>query len=180
MALCINPRNLREQGIQDTLTGQKGVVTNQLLGNRAGRTDGPHVHHGELLLLAVELDLQNLVLQSVTALLGNVGDGSASTRRKGDQMVGDQAVLVDSTISIASSNVVANLEVAIDLKGCQYVVPIPRRNMPLFVTEAPLYLEVLGNKVPGDFLVQSDSGDTTRNVNTVGLVTNGLRKSSKE
>jgi len=78
------------------------------------------VHHGELMLLAVELNLQNLVLQSVRALLGNVGDGSASTRRKGDQMVGDQTVLIDSTISIASSNVVADLYVAIEFETCYY------------------------------------------------------------
>lgn len=76
------------------------------------------MHHGELLLLAVELDLQNLVLQSVRTLLGNVGDGSASTRWEGDQMVGDQAVLIDSTISITSSNVVADLYVAIEFEIC--------------------------------------------------------------
>ena len=61
------------------------------------------------MLFAVELDLQNLVLQSVRALLGNVGNGSTGTRRKGDQMVGDQTILVDSTVSIASSNMVADL-----------------------------------------------------------------------
>lgn len=88
------------------------------------------MHHGELMLLAVELDLQNLVLQSVRTLLGNVSDCSASTRRKGDQMVGDQAVLVDSTISIASSNMVADLDVAIAFEACQYLVSIPQRNMP--------------------------------------------------
>lgn len=136
------------------------------------------MHHSELLLLAVKLNLQNLVLQSVRALLGNVGDSSASTRRKGDQMVGDQAVLIDSTISIASSNVVADLYVAIEFDTCYYFDFFFFRHVRLCsAVIMPIYLEVLGNKVPGDLLVQSDGGDTARNVNTVGLIANGLRKS---
>jgi len=71
------------------------------------------VHHREILLLAVEFDLENLILQSVRALLGNVGDGSASAGGKSDQVVGDQTVLIDSTKSVASSDVIADLLIVI-------------------------------------------------------------------
>lgn len=100
---------LREQSVQDALASQQRVVTDQLLSNGTRRTNGPHVHHGELGLFSVELDLENLVLKSVATLGSDVSDGTARARRECDQVVGDQTVLIDSTIGVATSDVIADL-----------------------------------------------------------------------
>jgi len=128
------------------------------------------VHHGELGLFAVKLDLENLVLKSVAALGSDVGDGAARARRESDQVVGDQAVLVDSTIGITTGDVVTDLSrrmVKVQVVSCL------TRSADGHCSRAS-YLEVLRNKVPRDLLVQGNGGDTTRNIDTLRSVTDGL------
>ncbi len=56
--------HLREECIQDTLTGEEGVIRSVLLCYWTGRTDGPHLHHGVLGDFAIELRLQDNILSN--------------------------------------------------------------------------------------------------------------------
>ena len=57
--VCVDSR---EKGIQHPLTGQKRMIGGQLLGDGAHLSHGPHLDHGELLLHALELQLQHHIL----------------------------------------------------------------------------------------------------------------------
>lgn len=80
-----------------------------LLGRRARDADGPCLHHAKLGLLAVELDLKDLVDDGVAALVGNAGDGAAGARGEEDLVDGDKGVLVDGAPDVAAGDVVADL-----------------------------------------------------------------------
>lgn len=102
----------REQCIEDTLTDDKRPVGRQLLVGRTGDAYGPLVHHAELALGAVELELQDLLVDSVAALLGDAGDGSLGTGWEQDLVLAEETVLKDNTKNVAAGDVVADLELA--------------------------------------------------------------------
>ena len=55
---------VREKGVKDTLTSEERMVGAELLGNGAGRADGPNLEHGVLELGLTKLELENNVLGS--------------------------------------------------------------------------------------------------------------------
>ncbi|KAI3492707.1 hypothetical protein L1887_42625 [Cichorium endivia] len=101
-----------EERVEDTLAGEQRVVGLQLLGDGTGRTDGPDLEHGVLLLLALEFGLEHDVVDRVRALLGDVGDGAHSTRAEHELVVLEQRVLVDGAEDVTTADVVADLELA--------------------------------------------------------------------
>jgi hypothetical protein len=69
----------------------------------------PGLHHGKLGLLAVKLQLENLLVHRVASLGGNLGDGAAGARGQQDLVYGDERVFVDGSPDIAAREVIANL-----------------------------------------------------------------------
>lgn len=102
----------REEGVQDSLSDNERRVGAELVNNRSRHTNGPLVHHAVFRLLSVKLDLENLLIDSVAAGLGDSGDGTACSWGKEDLVVVEKGVLVDGTEDITTSYVVADLEVA--------------------------------------------------------------------
>ena len=145
-----------EEGVQDTLTDNEGLVRRQLLVRGTGHSHRPAVHHAVLSLCAVELNLQDLLVNSVAALLGDAGDGSARTGWEEDLVLAEQRVLEDGTEDITTSDVVANLQVA----GC----------------EVPLLLAVEGGQIDtaGDVDRVRGVGDTLEG--TLNTIVDGLHK----
>ena len=52
----------REEGVEDTLSGEQRVVGGELLDNRSHLAHGPHLHHRVARAHAFELELEDLVL----------------------------------------------------------------------------------------------------------------------
>jgi hypothetical protein len=104
-----------EKRVEHTLSDNQRAVRRQLLGRRTGNTHGPAVHHAVLGLGAVEVELQNLLVDGVAALLGDAGDGTLGAGREQDLVLAEQTVLEDGAKDITSSDVVADLELA----GCK-------------------------------------------------------------
>lgn len=100
-----------EQGVQHTLTNNEGAVGGLLLSGGTRHTNGPGLHHAVLGLVAVELDLEDLLVDGVAALGGDLGDGSSRARREEDLVGCDEGVLVDGAPDIAAREVVADLHV---------------------------------------------------------------------
>lgn len=100
-----------EESIQHSLTDNEGLIRRLPVADGTGHTDGPGLHHTELGLLALELDLQQLLLHGIATGGGDAGDGTAGTRGEKDLVVVHQAVLKHGTPNVTSRNVVANLEV---------------------------------------------------------------------
>lgn len=104
-----------EQGVEHTLADNEGPVGGLLLGGGTGHTDGPCLHHAVLGLLAVELDLEDLLVDGVLALGGDLGDGAAAARGEDDLVLGDERVLVDDTPDVTARDVVADLHLGLEL-----------------------------------------------------------------
>ena len=68
------------------------------------------MHHAVLGLGAIEIKLQDLLVDGVAALLGDAGNGTLGTGRQQNPMFAEQTVLEDSTEDVATSDVVADLE----------------------------------------------------------------------
>lgn len=101
----------REEGVEDTLSGEERHIGGDLLRGRAGSSHGPELAHGVLRLLSLEVELDDDVVDAVGALLGDVGDGSACARGKHDLVGVDERVLVDVAVDVAARDVVSDLEV---------------------------------------------------------------------
>lgn len=104
--------NRGKQRVQDTLTDNKRLVGGQLLVGRTRHSHRPAVHHAVLSLVAIELNLQDLLVDGVFTLLGDAGNRSACAGRKKDLVLAEQRVLEDGTEDVTTGDVVANLEVA--------------------------------------------------------------------
>mmetsp|Transcript_16908 Transcript_16908/g.42446 ORF Transcript_16908/g.42446 Transcript_16908/m.42446 type:complete len:669 (+) Transcript_16908:112-2118(+) len=98
-----------EEGVQHALPRQQRVGAQHLLGVGARGAHGPQVHHLVLLLLALKLELNDLVLDVVLASRRNVRDAALGTRRQ-HQPVVHQAVLVHQAVDVAARREVAHLE----------------------------------------------------------------------
>jgi len=98
-----------EEGVEDTLTDNEGRVGTELVVDGTRDTDGPLLHHAVLGLLALEFNLEDLLVDGVASSLGDAGDGAASSGRKEDLVVAEQRVLPDGTENVTTSDVVANL-----------------------------------------------------------------------
>jgi hypothetical protein len=70
------------------------------------------VHHAVLGLGAVELELQDLLVHSVAALVRDACDGALGARRQQDLVVADERVFDDGAEDIAAGDVVSDLVVA--------------------------------------------------------------------
>ena len=68
------------------------------------------MHHAVLGLGAVEVELEDLLVDGVATLFGNASYGTLCAGRQQDLVLVEQTVLEDSTEDIAASDVVANLE----------------------------------------------------------------------
>jgi hypothetical protein len=102
--------NTGEQRVEDTLTNNERLVGRHLLVGRTGHSYGPLVHHAVLGLGAVEVKLQDLLINSIATLLGDAGDGTLGARRQQNLMFAEQTVLKDSTEDVTTSDVVSNLQ----------------------------------------------------------------------
>jgi hypothetical protein len=101
-----------EKRVEHTLADNQGAIGGQFLGGRTRNSYGPSVHHAVLGLGAVEVELQDLLVYSVAALLGDAGNGTLGAGREQDLVLAEETVLKDSTKDIATSDVVADLELA--------------------------------------------------------------------
>ena len=97
-----------EQSVQDTLTDNERRVRAKLLSCRSWHTDGPVVHHAVIVLLAIELNLEDLLINSIASLLCNPRDRTACPRRKQNLMVAEQGVFVDATEKVTTGDVVTH------------------------------------------------------------------------
>jgi hypothetical protein len=70
------------------------------------------VHHAELGLGAVELELQNLLVYRVASLLRDARNGALCAGRKHDLVVVEETVLENGSKDVTASDVVADLELA--------------------------------------------------------------------
>lgn len=98
-----------EEGVEDTLTDNEGRVGAELVVYGTRDTDGPLLHHAVLGLLALEFNLENLLVDGVLSSLCDTGDGTASSGRKKDLVVVEQRVFPDGTENVTTSDVVADL-----------------------------------------------------------------------
>mmetsp|Transcript_40100 Transcript_40100/g.123888 ORF Transcript_40100/g.123888 Transcript_40100/m.123888 type:complete len:654 (-) Transcript_40100:17-1978(-) len=105
----------REEGVEDALAGEQRVVARLLLGDGARRADGPAVHQLDLLLLAVELDLHDVILERVVARLRDVRDAALHARRQHDGVVVQQGVLGDVTEDVAAGDHVADAHLGLEV-----------------------------------------------------------------
>ncbi|KAI6766620.1 hypothetical protein HG531_011842 [Fusarium graminearum] len=99
-----------EKGIEDSLADNERLIGRLLVVGRTGHSDGPGLHHGVLGLLAIELDLENVVDDSVLALGGDLGNSSSGAGREQNLVVGKERVLKDGTPNITTREVVADLD----------------------------------------------------------------------
>lgn len=104
-----------EESIEHTLADDKGPIGGLLFGGRSRHSDGPRLHHAVLGLLAVELDLEDLLVDSVLSLGGDLSDGSAAARGEDNFVLRDEGVLVDDTPDVTTCNVVADLHFGVEL-----------------------------------------------------------------
>lgn len=104
-----------EEGVEHTLADDEGPVGGFLLGGGTGHTDGPRLHHAVLGLLAVELDLEDLLVNGVLALGGDLGDGATAARGEDDLVLGNERVLVDDAPDVTARDVVADLHLGLEL-----------------------------------------------------------------
>lgn len=91
------------------MTDNEWLVGRQLLVGWTGHPYGPLVHHAVLGLGAVEVKLQDLLVNGVATLLGDAGDGTLGTGRQQNPMFAEETVLEDSTKDVTTSDVVSNL-----------------------------------------------------------------------
>jgi hypothetical protein len=101
--------NTGKKGVKHTLADDERPVRRKLLGTWARHTNRPLVHHAVFGLDSVELELQNLRVHGVAALVCKTGNGSLGTRRQHDLMVVDQTVLENTTEDISAGDVVSDL-----------------------------------------------------------------------
>lgn len=102
----------REQGVQHSLTDNERCVRRELLVDRSGHTDRPGVHHAVFRLDSIELNFQQLLLDSVASRLGYAGDGTPRAGREDDLVVVHQAVLENGTPDVTTGDVIADLVLA--------------------------------------------------------------------
>ena len=121
----------REEGIDDTLTGDQRVIAGELLDDRTRSTDRPQVGHGQLANYAGGLvtDFQESVIQCEFFVVIGLGavhldDGALEAGRTHDVVFGNQFILVHTTENITAGNEVALLEV----HGLVQPLAFPRRS----------------------------------------------------
>jgi len=102
-----------EEGIEDTLSSQKGSVSSKLLSHGSGVTDGPEVGHGEFGNFAIlVLDSANGVSDAVLSLGLELHDVSGDTGRDHDFMRREKVVLIGCSENISANNPISRAEVA--------------------------------------------------------------------
>jgi hypothetical protein len=102
--------NTGKEGVEHPLADNEGLVRGQLLGRGSGNSHGPGLEHGVVRLLALELDLEQVLGDSVLALGGNLGDDTAGAGREEDAVRRDEGVLEDCAPNITAGDVIANLQ----------------------------------------------------------------------
>jgi hypothetical protein len=104
--------NTGEQRVEHTLSDNQRTVRRQLLSRGTGHSHGPAVHHAVLSLGAIEVKLQDLLVHSIAALIGDAGNGTLGARWEQDLVLTEKTVLEDGTEDVTTSDVVADLELA--------------------------------------------------------------------
>jgi hypothetical protein len=104
--------NTREKCVQNTLSDDKRSIRRQLLGRRTRHPHGPAVHHAVLSLGAIEVKLQDLLVDSVASLAREAGNCALRTRWEEDLVLAEETVLENGAEDVAAGDVVANLELA--------------------------------------------------------------------
>lgn len=133
-----------EEGIEHTLSSQKGSVSSKLLSHGSGVTDGPEVGHGELGNFTIGvLDSANGVSDAVLSLGHNLSDSSVDTGRDHDFMRREEVVLIGGSENISTNNSITRLDIA-------------------------------GGESPKSILVQGRHIDSTRDEDITGQVILGL------
>lgn len=104
-------RNLREEGVQDTLSGEQRLVGGELLLVGTRSSDGPEVGHADVLVLAVLRVLQNehSLRDRVLALGSDPLDTTRLQRRHLD-LVQNQLVLLHRGENATTGQEIANLQ----------------------------------------------------------------------
>jgi hypothetical protein len=79
-----------EEGIEHTLSSQKGSVSSKFLSDGSGVTHGPEVRHGEIGMLTVGvLDNTDGISDGVLVFGHHLNNSSTDTRRNHDFMLGE-------------------------------------------------------------------------------------------
>ena len=84
-------------------------VGGEFLGVGARCSDGPELHHGVLCCLALELSLEDDVVDRVRAFLGEVCDGAESTGIEHDLVLVDEGVFEDGAKDVSPRNMITDL-----------------------------------------------------------------------
>ena len=99
----------REQGVEDSLANNEGLVGGTLLGHGSGYTDGPGLQHAVGGGGAVKLNLEDLLLDGIFSLFGDLGDGTPGARGQQDLVDPDEGVLEDGSPDVTTGDVIADL-----------------------------------------------------------------------
>ena len=75
------------------------------------------MHHTILALLSLKLHFEDLLFDSVFALVSDAGDGAAGAGWEEDEMVVEEGVFEDVAEAVAAGDVVADLEVGGGVEG---------------------------------------------------------------
>jgi hypothetical protein len=101
--------NTREKSVENSLTDNEGLIGGLLVVGGTWYSDRPGLHHGILCLLAIELDLEDVLDDGVLALGSDFGNSSSCTRREQNLVVCEERVLEDRAPDITTGKVVADL-----------------------------------------------------------------------
>jgi len=98
-----------EEGVQHTLSDNERRVRWQFFVDWSGYSNGPCVHHAVFCLLAIELNLQDLLINRIASFLSNVCYGPSCAWWQEDLVVVQQTVFKDTSVYISSCDVIAHL-----------------------------------------------------------------------
>lgn len=101
--------NVREEGVQHTLSSEQREIGSKLLLDRSWSSDRPKLGHCMFSLLSFKFSLEDNIVDSVCSLLGNVCDGTTSSRSKHDRMLVEEGVLVYVSVDIATCDMISDL-----------------------------------------------------------------------
>jgi hypothetical protein len=104
--------NTGKQRVEHTLSDNQRAVRRQLLSRGTRHSHGPAVHHAVLGFGAIEVKLQNLLVHSIAALIGDAGNSTLGARWEQDLVLAEKTVLEDGTEDVTTSDVIADLELA--------------------------------------------------------------------
>ena len=100
----------REEGVEDSLSGEERSLSSEFLNARSGESDGPEVAHGNVFLLAFEFDSDNGLGDSVVASGLYFHNFTVDIWRHHDSVLVEEIVLEAGADDVSSSDQIANLD----------------------------------------------------------------------